>query len=129
MTRRVYIAGPMSRESFCRCDRPSARSTLPIAADLIGAGVWDYNYPAFTRAAATLRNLGYHVESPHEPGQVEGWTWVDYVRRGLAQMLTCDTIALLPGWHQSRGAMIELRLAEDLLMRRMLIDHDGAVVA
>ena len=29
MTRRVYIAGPMSRESFCRCDRPSARSTLP----------------------------------------------------------------------------------------------------
>ena len=32
MTRRVYIAGPMSRESFCRCDRPSARSTLPIAA-------------------------------------------------------------------------------------------------
>ena len=20
MTRRVYIAGPMSRESFCRCD-------------------------------------------------------------------------------------------------------------
>ena len=43
MTRRVYIAGPMSRESFCRCDRP---------------GVWDYNYPAFTRAAATLRNLG-----------------------------------------------------------------------
>ena len=41
MTRRVYIAGPMSRESFCRCDRPSARSTLPIAADLIGAGVRD----------------------------------------------------------------------------------------
>lgn len=139
MTRRVYIAGPMSRESFCRCDRPSARSTLPIAADPIGAGVrdavldsvdrWDYNYPAFTRAAATLRNLGYHVESPHEPGHVEGWAWVDYMRRGLAQMLTCDTIALLPGWHQSRGAMIELRLAEDLGMRHMLIDHDGAVVA
>ena len=39
------------------------------------------------------------------------------------------TKALLPGWHQSRGAMIELRLAEDLLMRHMLIDHDGAVVA
>ena len=26
-------------------------------------------------------------------------------------------------------AMIELRLAEDLLMRHMLIDHDGEVVA
>ena len=119
MTRRVYIAGPMSRESFCRCDRPPDD----------GVDRWDYNCPAFTRAAATLRNLGYHVESPHEPGHVEGWTWVDYMRRGLAQMLTCDTIALLPGWHQSRGAMIELRLAEDLLMRHMLIDHDGEVVA
>lgn len=101
---RIYVAGPMT-------------------------GLPEYNYPAFTRAAATLRNLGYHVESPHEPGHVEGWTWVDYMRRGLAQMLTCDTIALLPGWHQSRGAMIELRLAEDLGMRHMLIDRDGAVVA
>ena len=101
---RIYVAGPMT-------------------------GLPEYNYPAFTRAAATLRNLGYHVESPHEPGDVEGWTWVDYMRRGLAQMLTCDTIALLPGWHQSRGAMIELRLAEDLGMRRMLIDHDGEVLA
>lgn len=278
MTRRVYIAGPMSRESFCRCDRPSARSTLPIAADLIGAGVrdavlpsdvlvshsgrpvrphgvpigrwvqgpllperdllqgagraalaeqgehvpqeaggvvsvcrpleerllpeairgvgpanpadsaafghelqdvpvggadldsqrplvvgaiddgalslveastpgdirdcpfhdfilpddgvdrWDYNYPAFAAAAAHLRSLGYHVESPHEPGQVEGWGWADYMRRGLAQLLTCDTIALLPNWHTSRGAMIELRLAEDLGMRHMLLDYEGEVV-
>ena len=37
--RKLYIAGPMSRESFCRCDRPSTWRTLPIAADLIGAGV------------------------------------------------------------------------------------------
>lgn len=37
--RKFYIAGPMSRESFCRCDRPSTWRTLPIAADLIGAGM------------------------------------------------------------------------------------------
>ena len=54
---------------------------------------------------------------------------MDYMRRGPAQMQKCDTIALLPGWHQSRGAMIELRLAEDLGMRHMLIDHDGEVLA
>ena len=65
---RIYVAGPVT-------------------------GLPEYSYPAFARAAATLRNLGYHVESPYEPGHVEGWTWVDYMRRGLAQMLTCDTIA------------------------------------
>ena len=59
MTRRVYIAGPMSRESFCRCDRP---------------GVWDYNYPAFTRAAATLRNLGDGDCTCPNPYQPEGET-------------------------------------------------------
>ena len=35
MTRRVYIAGPMSRESFCRCDRPPDD----------GVDRWDYHCP------------------------------------------------------------------------------------
>lgn len=34
----------------------------------------------------------------------------------LAQMLACDTVALLPGWAKSRGASIEYRLACDLGM-------------
>ena len=260
--RKLYLAGPMSRESFCRCDRPSTWRTLPIAADLIGAGVrnavllpdvlvghsgspihphgvligyrpqgpflperdllqgarrttlteqgkhvpqeadgvvsisrpleerllpeairgigaadpsnsaalghelqdipvggadldsqrplvvgavddgalplveasapgdicdcpfhdfilpddgvdqWDFNYPAFHRAAAKLREAGHHVESPAEPGQVDGWAWSDYVRRGLVQMLGCDAVAVLPGWHLSKGAFIEVTTAD-----------------
>lgn len=104
MSARIYIAGPMSR--------------LP-----------DYNYPAFNRAAAKLREAGWHVESPAEPGQVDGWGWGDYMRRGLQQMLTCDVIALLPGWHDSRGATLELRLAEALGMRTIILDADGVAVA
>ena len=104
MNGRVYIAGPMT-------------------------GLPEHNYPAFHAAAAKLRAQGFEVESPAEPGQVEGWAWADYMRRGLQQMLTCDTIALLPDWHESRGAMIELRLAESLGMRTILIDHDGEVTA
>ena len=103
MTARIYIAGPMS-------------------------GLPDYNYPAFHAATWHLRGLGYHVESPHEPGQVDGWGWADYMRRGLQQMLTCDVIALLPGWHASRGAMLELRLAEELRMRVILLGADGRPV-
>lgn len=100
---RIYIAGPMSR--------------LP-----------DYNYPAFHAATWHLRGLGYHVESPHEPGQVDGWGWANYMRRGLQQMLTCDVIAMLPDWHQSRGAMLELRVAEALGMRTLILDADGRPV-
>ena len=102
---RVYIAGPMT-------------------------GLPEYNYPAFHRAAAKLRAAGWHVESPAEPGQVDGWTWADYMRRGLQQMLTCDTIALLPHWHGSRGARIEVRLATDVLgMTTIILDVHGEQVA
>lgn len=102
---RVYIAGPMT-------------------------GLPEHNYPAFHRAAAKLRAAGWHVESPAEPGQVDGWTWADYMRRGLQQMLTCDTIALLPHWHGSRGALIEARLATDVLgMTTILLDVHGEQVA
>ena len=103
MTRRIYVAGPMT-------------------------GLPDHNFPAFMAAAAKLRDQGHHVENPADGGLVDGWTWADYMRRCIGQLITCDTIALLPNWHTSRGAMIELRLAEDLGMRHMLIDHEGEVV-
>lgn len=90
--KRLYIAGPMT-------------------------GLPEHNYPAFHAAAAELRAAGYEVESPAEPGQVEGWAWEDYMRRGLVQMCRCDGVALLPGWHASRGAVIEANLASTLGLR------------
>lgn len=42
---RLYVAGPMSRESFCRCDRPSARGALPVATDLVGPRMGDAVLP------------------------------------------------------------------------------------
>lgn len=78
--RRIYIAGPMT-------------------------GLPDFNYPAFHAEAARLRALGYHVENPAEnPKQP---SWCKYMRQALRQMLTCDAIALLPGWAHSRGATLE----------------------
>lgn len=96
--KRLYVAGPMT-------------------------GLPDHNYPAFHAATDALRAVGYEVESPAEPGQIEGWTWEDYMRRGLAQMLTCDGVALLPGWHASRGALKEAELAELLKMRLWAVDE------
>lgn len=63
------------------------------------------NYPAFNAEAARLRALGYHVENPAE--NPEQSSWVAYMRVAVRQMLTCDKVALLPGWKRSRGALIE----------------------
>lgn len=89
MTLRIYVAGPMS-------------------------GLPDYNYPAFHAEAARLRGLGFHVENPAENPVPPCGSWQGYMRLALAQLITCQAIALLPGWPQSRGAAIEHRLAIDL---------------
>ncbi len=86
---RIYISGPMT-------------------------GCTDYNYPAFHAEAARLRSLGYDVESPAENPPQDSWE--DYMRWAMAQMLTCDTIALLPGWALSRGANLERQVAQEIGM-------------
>lgn len=84
---RIYIAGPMS-------------------------GLPDLNYPVFNALAAKLRAMGHHVENPAENPECDSWE--AYMRMAIAQLVTCDTLALLPGWWGSRGACIEYRLAVDL---------------
>nr|WP_265342954.1 DUF4406 domain-containing protein [Pseudomonas aeruginosa] len=83
---RIYLAGPMT-------------------------GLPEFNYPAFHAEAARLRHLGYHVENPAENPAPACGTWAGYMRKALAQLVTCDAIALLPGWPSSRGANIERSLA------------------
>lgn len=82
--KRIYLSGPMT-------------------------GLPDFNYPAFNAEAARLRALGYHVENPAENPKQDSWD--AYMRKAITQMLTCDTIALMPGWLQSKGARIEYELA------------------
>lgn len=88
---RVYIAGPMS-------------------------GLPEFNYPSFHAAEEWLIARGYVVENPARPGQVEGWGWLDYMRRAIGQLITCDTVLMLDGWQDSPGARIEERLARELRM-------------
>ena len=86
---RVYIAGPMT-------------------------GLPNSNYPAFNAMAARLRALGHHVENPAENPEPPCKSWRGYMRMAIAQLVTCDAVALLPGWGASKGAKIEERLAVDL---------------
>lgn len=50
-------------------------------------------------------------------------TWLNYMKRDVAEMLTCDVVYLLPNWQDSRGAQIERDLALRLGIEVRLYGH------
>lgn len=86
---KIYVSGPMT-------DYP------------------EFNFPAFQEAAARLRAAGFEVEDPSEKGVIEGWSWEDYLRYDLHKVLECQGVATLPGWENSKGAKLEVYVAEQL---------------
>lgn len=95
---RVYLAGPMT-------------------------GLPDFNFPAFNAEAAILRAQGLTVINPAEHGIVDGADWGDYLRHDIAGLVSCERIHLLPGWERSKGASLELYIAQQL---GMAITHKEA---
>lgn len=101
----VYLAGPMS-------------------------GIEKFNYPAFNEAASVLRDLGYEVTNPvdldnengvsgvlsHQYGIIDDTGWAQCLARDLSAMLEADVdaIVVLPGWHTSKGASLEVHVARTL---------------
>lgn len=88
--RKIYIAGPMS-------------------------GLPECNYPAFHKAEAFLKDLGFEVVNPAH-SEVEDGHYVDFLREDLRWMLDCDAVAILPGWWDSVGARNEVNVAGLLRM-------------
>jgi hypothetical protein len=78
-------------------------------------GIADYNVPAFREAAKVLLDADYDVADPSEQLDDTGtMTWADYMRADITLVLGCDGIATLPGWHNSRGAWLEVTIAREL---------------
>jgi hypothetical protein len=86
------------------------------------------NFPAFHAEAAIQRSLGYEVVSPAEinggadelvacatmtPEQLAAH-YQSCMRNDISQLVTCARIVLLRGWENSKGAMLELRIAKVL---------------
>lgn len=96
--KRVYLSGPMT-------------------------GIPQFNFPAFHRAAASLRASGYEVINPAEMDAADPapMTWEQYLRRDIQVLVGCDQIALLPGWENSRGAKLEKHIADALGMRPIFV--------
>lgn len=79
-------------------------------------GIPEYNYPEFERVTKYLRAKDMEVVSPHEiPAPVEELKdealWEYYMAKCKEQVAECDTIILMEGWPESRGARQELQWA------------------
>lgn len=92
---RIYLAGPMT-------------------------GYPELNFPAFHAEAARLRSLGYDVVNPAEINPDPAADWIDCMRADIRELVTCGTIATLPGWEQSKGATFEASIADRLAMNRVM---------
>lgn len=116
MQQSVYIAGPMT-------------------------GIKDWNFPAFFDAEYQLLELGYTVLNPaHNDGKnVEdalksagspekpNYPWAYYMKRDLPHVMSCDMVCLLPGWQNSRGALLEVHVAQALGLPLMIL-KDGELI-
>jgi len=101
---KIYVAGPMT-------------------------GYPRWNFDAFARATALLRESGYEVVSPAEidlslgfdpDAPAENYTPAAYqaaMRRDVEALLAVDAVALLPGWSASRGAKLEATIGNALGLR------------
>jgi hypothetical protein len=88
---RVYISGPM-------------------------AGIPGMNLQAFSAAAAELRALGLEVVNPAELNPEPWKPWRECMAVDIKALVDCDAILMLPGFAKSRGANLELDIAESLGM-------------
>jgi hypothetical protein len=89
-----------------------------------------FNFPAFADAEQVLKAKGWHPISPAALDvMIEGWyphppenLQVDrqllerVIRRDLDVLAGCDAIYMLKGWEDSKGANLEMKMAEYLGM-------------
>lgn len=92
---KVYLAGPMT-------------------------GYPDFNYPAFHDYAAALRLAGHEVLNPaeHFDGR-QDLPYETYMRGAIEALLQAEAIFTLPGWVRSKGAKMEMLIAQRLGLKHL----------
>lgn len=87
--KKVYLAGPMSHYP-------------------------DFNYHAFQAHARNLRAVGFEVANPAEINPDTSIGWRASMLRDIPHVLGADCIAVMPDWELSRGARLEVHIAQEL---------------
>lgn len=66
---------------------------------------------AFARAQLLWEAKGFTVVNPLHNGLEADADWRRHMAVDLHNLMTCDTLYMLDGWHESEGAAIELTFA------------------
>lgn len=76
----------------------------------------------FALAERVIEASGCEVVNPTAE-EIEGGSWLDYMRRDIKLLVDCDGVYMLHNWQESAGAKIEHQLARDLGLR---VYYEGA---
>ena len=68
---------------------------------------------------------GSCVESEGDP-RSNGHTWACWLRYDLIAMLQCDGVVVMDNWRGSRGASLEVSVAQTLRLPVIFVDEHGA---
>ena len=69
----------------------------------------------FNRAEAFLIEEGYRAVNPMKVTPYNPlWEWEHYMINGIKELMECEAIYLLTGWHNSKGARIEHNIAKEM---------------
>lgn len=111
---RLYLSGPINSKvpdmtkQQCLANFESARNWIEEFAphwEVVDPTILpnpNEAYMAASRPATEHRRSDYGTEG------------LAFLRQDIVEMMTCEAIALLPGWTHSRGAIIEQRISQDL---------------
>lgn len=68
----------------------------------------------FSRIELKLKRMGYEVVNPARVNaQMPDLKWSEYMIMSLTMLSLCDTIYMMEGWKESRGAITENKYAKD----------------
>lgn len=100
---KVYLSGPISgltKEEYTELFRRARQVATELGHEVVN--------PLEVNACADMSCVD--LDDPPEGQGLHSWQC--YLRYDLKEMLDCQAIAMLPGFEESRGANLELYVAE-----------------
>lgn len=97
----IYVSGPYTAPTREGEDENIARAAA-VAAELLAAG-WMVFCP-HTMSSTIARQYN----------DIMNWGWEEWLVLDIYWLSKCDAIYMLPGWRESKGAVIEYMVAKGL---------------